>query len=357
MNNLLLNHDYDTFFLTKDALNSVNYDLCFSPLKKYTCRTNCSVCYIKSEIQSSLNNYEDIVSDTITDQSDQEWKNIFEYFNVVRTADDLDFVKKHYINTYNWYKNNANLLEYSTTDNGIFVQNDLILNDLTFKGIYEISVSDIFLHKFNKSGKVLSILKEWNSKYYIRKYKFIQTQTELNKTESDVIKWFKDTGIPNMIHCDFRKQTNEAYDSLLLNDDDNLYKIYDGAFSLQNNQFFFTTKEASDFSKQPFYTYDHQFEPIKFLLNVMKSKLHTYKRFGYELSHTNTGLGKIFRDYFNNTSKFRVNDDFNFIPNFMLNESSKFYNKLLQSGFEHTKHGLLKSNSNKCIPICEYFDK
>ena len=48
-----------------------------------------------------------------------------------------------------------------------------------------------------------------------------------------------------------------------------------------------------------------------------------------------------------------VNHDFNFIPNFMLSENSKFYSELVNFGFNRTEVGLYYP-SGKVIPIIEH---
>ena len=87
---------------------------------------------------------------------------------------------------------------------------------------------------------------------------------------------------------------------------------------------------------------------------MLEGKLMLYKGFKEELEAINDPTVSKFKDYYLKTQEFKINEDFNFIPEFMLDKRTTFYQQLIADrGFKSTEWGLVKPGS-KTIPLVEF---
>jgi hypothetical protein len=128
------------YWMREDALRSLDYDLYFSLGTRYYCDAGCKVCYIRENLNETkhLDNFPDDL-----ETLHETWFNFFEYFGVVRTNDDLYYLKHHYPKQYEWYKKYGKHFELGITDNAIF--RTLQLDDIQLQSIGDISVSTDFV--------------------------------------------------------------------------------------------------------------------------------------------------------------------------------------------------------------------
>lgn len=348
--------DHSTYFLTQDALKSVSFDLWFSPAKKYYCGSNCTVCYIKDKLAEGLPFYDQMLPDKITDAQTEKWYDVFKYFYVIRTNDDLSLLKSKYPHIFEWYREHGHLFEYGMTDNAILAQHDILMNDLSLKGLGDVSMSDFFLNRINSKknyNKVLSILQDYMDKYDLCKIKIIRTEGgELQDHVIELVDWLNSNGVKNSLQSDLRNDENSRYgldgvfeyqNTYTMNARGTTYQIYREAIHLFNDRFFYSIDDATDIRELPFHIIGDTFDPMKLLSDMLKTKLLKYDKFGSELDYGISELIDKFKHYYINTKEvFVVNDDFNFIPTFMLDERTQFYHGLLEIGFVKTKMGLYK---------------
>jgi hypothetical protein len=264
---------------------------------------------------------------------------------------------------FDWYKRNAGLFEFGMTDNAIFTQKNTLLNHVDLKGMADVSLSDYFLRKANKDGKALAALKEISKKYSVVKFKVIRTSPEpFDEAVQSVVDWLHDMGIPNCIQHDLRDNANMRFElgsefdyqtNYILSENERTYQIYRESVHLYNDRFFYSIDDATDINWDTFHKIDGQFDVKQFLVDMINGKLKLYDQFAHELAGIDKPLVNKFRAYYTDCQRFAVNQNFNFIPEFLLKSNNKFYQELIKDGFRRTEVGLFYPSSN-AIPLINY---
>lgn len=360
-----LYNDHHDYFLRHDALHPLVYDLTFSLTSRYTCRAGCKVCYIGPKLKAGFKKFPNDVPNYITDEDEEFWFDTFKYFYALRTNDDLFYFKNNFPHLFDWYKKNASMFEFGMTDNAFLSQYNIIMNEIDLKGLSDVSLSETFLVKANKDGKILKIIKELFAKYDISKFKILATESFGKHPEvTSVIEYLNGRGLNNMIQHDFRYSENPRFElndileyqnTHILSYNDRTYQIYRECVHLYNDRFFYSVDDASDYNWPSFYILDDKkFKPEKLIAEMLKGKLKLYKGFKDELQDIIDPAVNKFRDYYLKSQDFIVNDDFNFIPNFMLPANTKFYEQMiLNRGFKSTEWGLIKPGA-RTIPVMDF---
>ena len=334
------------YWLREDALRSLDYDLYFSLGTRYYCDAGCKVCYIKDNLTQTKNLA--IFSDDL-DTLHTEWFKFFEYFGVVRTNDDMYYLKHSHPKQYAWYLKHGHNFELCITDNAIF--RTLQLEELKLKSIGDISVSTDFVSQVGVE-KVLTAIKDLYTRYGVRKIKYIDCgHPELFK---DIIEWANKLELHNCVHHDFRTNNREILNhawaeyqnTWVTNDDSGLMQIYRESVHLYYDRFYYSSDDASDVLKNEFYCFEESINIKEFLFNLIEGKQKRY----WELR--NRPVEKQFRDYYKSTQEFVVNKDFNFIPRSMFPSSAKFFYEMEKNGWVQTKYGLVNP-ADKIVPIIE----
>ena len=352
--------DHNTYFLTQDALKPLEYDLYFSPTTKYYCNANCNVCYIKDKLKEGLPFYSGSIPDKISDAQTANWYDIFEYFYVIRTNDDLTYLKKMYPHVFDWYREHASTFEFGMTDNAIISQHNVLMNDLNLKGLADVSMSDHFLNRVNAKknyNKVMEILQDYMDKYGLCKIKIIRTeQGELEDHVYELVEWLNSKGVKNCLQEDLRVDSNRRYDldglfeyqnTYTMNSNNKSYQIYRESIHLYNDRFFYSIDDATDIKEDAFHHIKGEFSPEKMIVDMVRTKISKYGSFGNELSYGISEVVDKFKHYYiNSGDMFTVNEDFNFIPKFMMTDQCKFYTKMVSRGYKVTDVGLFKPNGN-----------
>ncbi len=359
-------HNYEhhgTYFLKEDALRCVSYDFYFSPTYKYYCNAGCKVCYIKDNLEYGKLFYHLNVPDKITEADTEYWYSIFKNFYSVRTDDDFRYLKLNFPQIYRWYKEHGHNFEFGMTDNSIIGHKNILLNDIDLKGIADITISEEFLNSVNKE-KFFSTIRDYASKYSIGHVKIIRTTPEYNHPPiiNEVIDFLVKYNVVFSVHQDFRTNEVNRYDidkfdnqnCYVISDENRRYQIHRSSVHLFNDRYYFSYDDASSYSDMPFH-YDTKitFNPKNFLYDVIKGKLQYYKEAINDMKPWNSTAEK-FLDYFKTTQEFKLNYDYNFIPEFMLSSNTKFASTLIEYGFRKTKVGLYLPNGEKPVPIVEY---
>ena len=359
--------DHTSYFLKEDALHSLGFDVYFSPTTKYYCNANCKVCYIKKELKEGLPFYKDGIPEVITDEDHERWHSVFKYFYSVRTNDDLTYLRLNHPQLFKWYKDNAHMFQFCMTDNAVLIHQNTLLNHIDLKDIADISLSEYFLDRANKDGRVKKAIQNYMDKYgRLTKIKIIRTtdKPELSDETNRMIDWLNDMGVENSIQHDLRDKKNTRYNigerfdyqvSYVMSCNNTTYQIYRESVQFYNDRFFYSIDDATDINMNPFHTMPRtsRFDPRPFLVDMIEQKLKYYDQYANELQGIDHSVVNKFRDYYETTIQFKVNRDFNFIPNFMLENDKKFYQGLVDYGFKHTDVGLYYP-SGKAIPLVDY---
>lgn len=356
--------DYNTYFLTEDALHNVSYDLCFSPIGKYYCGAGCKICYISDQLREMKPNYKRFVPEQITEEQTKRWLEIFDHFFVVRTNDDFSLLKKDYPHIFEWYKEYAHHFEFGMSDNSILLNFDILMNELNLKGLSDITLSEDFLIKTTNKGVVLEKIEQLFKKYNACQIKIIRTSNNFNHPQIiiDLIEQLQKYNLFYTIHHDLRNDNNSRYDlgdsfqdqnCYILSYNNRTYHIQRTAVNLFNDSFYYSIDDASKLNLAPIYVLKDKFDTKDFLSIMLADKLEYYAKMANDLRLSKNKLVKKFCDYFLNVNVFKVNSDYNFIPEFMLHDKSKYYNKLIEYGFRKTSVGLYLPGTNP-VPIIEY---
>jgi len=357
--------DHTTYFLREDSLSPLTFDLYFTPTYKYTCHAGCQICYIKDKLKQGFSNYIQNIPTIITSRDEARWYDVFDHFYVVRTNDDLTYLRLNHPYIFDWYKSHGSIFEYGMTDNAILTHRKTLMDHVTLKGMADISLSDHFLVKTNKNKQIIEVLEDYASKYDIAKIKIIRTTNDPTPPQvEEIVGWMNDRGLYNCLQHDLRDDANARYDleqgkydyqnTYVLSHNNKTYQIYREAIHLYNDRFFYSIDDATDINWDPFFTFvkDQDFKASELMYEMLTGKQKLYDKFAKEIV-PGTAIEQKFVDYFNEVQKFKFNKDFNFVPEFMLRSSCKYYHKLIESGFKHTQYGLVKPQS-KVIPIIHW---
>jgi len=331
--------DYDTHWLINDCIKSVKRDLYFSISSRYFCDAGCHVCYIRDNLKTMKSNLGNYFYD-ITERHEEQWEDVFSYFDYLRTDDDMMFLKLNYPKHYDYFKRNGYKFEYGMTDNVIFRYKSYV-KELKFKGISSISLSSYFIKKVN-GAKLKTTLSELHSISPIQQLKLIDCG------DSDVLKyysdWANDKGIEVLFHYDFMsgsrnlltKDWSQNQITWMDSDNEGNMQIYgDEAIGLFYDRFYFSNENATDITIEPYYVLEETggFDNKKFLVNMARGKQELYNRWAKRT------INDRFRDYFNATQGYKFNDEYNFIPWQMMVPFSKYCRNMEEQGWVKTKHG------------------
>lgn len=326
------------YWLREDALRSLDYDLYFSLGTRYYCDAGCEVCYIKDTLAQTkhLDNFSDDL-----ERLDEQWFSFFDRFGVVRTNDDLYYLKQKYPKQYAWYEKHGHNFEVCITDNAIF---RLLQLDIKLKSVGDISISTDFVNKVGVE-KVLRAVKQLYDKHGVQKIKYIDCgHPELF---APILEWANKLELHNCVHHDFRTNNREVlnhawaeYQNTWVTHDNGLIQVYRESVHLYYDRFYYSSDDASDINKHEFYKFTDTINIRDFLFSLVEGKQKRY----WELR--NRPIEKKFRDYYKKTQEFVINKEFNFIPRFMFPATSKFFYALETDGWVQTKYGMLLPSEN-----------
>jgi len=327
------------YWLKEDALHSLSFDIYFSLGKRYYCDAGCKVCYIKDQLKEvkPLPIFE-----TDFERLEEVWFDFFDYFTELRTNEDLYYLKYNKPQHYAWYKKHASKFQLCVTDNAIF--RALRMKELQLGGIADVGISTDFIKQLG-AEKVLSAVKELHERYGVKKVKYVDCGNP--EVFEEVIKWVDKLGLNNCVIHDFRSPHRkilnhdwaEYQNTWVENTPDGIIQIYRESIQLHYDRFYYSCDDSSNIEVDPFYTFQDKINLKDFLYNLVQKKQAKYFEIQDKPEH------KHFRDYYKETQKFKVNNDFNFIPSIMIPPRSRFFYRMVQDGWKQTKYGLFDSGT------------
>jgi hypothetical protein len=326
----LSTQDYKEYFEYLDSLanfREVNYSI----FSRYFCTAGCKVCYVKEQMLEAQKDH--LVSNNI----EQEIKNLQEVFDIVSFSDDLFYIRKYYPNEYQIIKKNSNNLYFGGMTDNQWLKIGSLLNDFDFIGITESSFTDVFFRTHKK--KLLEILSEL--KLLPEQIKIIETTEDIsdiisslepfcNNIHSQKMITFTPNNIPvlrdNVINNALYSSFGKIYFSLLDNIEEktslgSLENIPKLVYSVLNTKINFY-KETS----------------LKENLNVVAISLNI---------KDNSYASRIFKEI-------RLNEGGNFIPSSCFHDAKRLKEKLISLGYLNTEYGLLYLNGTSIIPLFEW---
>lgn len=337
--------DLSRYWVAEDALRSLDHDLYFSLGTRYHCDAGCQVCYIKDNLAQTGKVAESLFPSTFHNEL---WKSIFEYFGSIRTNDDLYYMKHHLPKQWEWYQEHGNIMELCITDNAIFRVQNL---DLNIKTLGDISLSSEFIEKVGVE-KVVDTLLDLQEKFGIEKIKYI----DCGRPEifEQIVKFTENNSLHSCVHHDFRTSERKIVESdyteyqntWVINDKDGLMQIYRESLHFYYNGFYFSSDDASKLWQNPFYVVNENFRPEELMTKMILAKQEQYALWKKRVVE-----GK-FKEYYNITQQFKVNEQYSYIPTIMYSKTSKFFYRLEQDGWVRTNLGLIKP-ADEVVSIIE----
>lgn len=356
--------NFKEFFLKYDAIKNVTSELVVSLQKKYKCNAGCKMCYLKGVWLSDETIESLYHTPTLTDDVEASILAFFKSFSIITSIDDLYTFKQHRPDLYQFYVRNAHLMSSTAMSDIAFIQQyPLLMSEIKFNSIYEISFSDAFLLK--NSGKLAVQLVDKLTKLHARspitKLKIIMTLDGEAEAEIKLITdWAAEVNIPVMVHDDITKnRLNATVDILSATLQENTFFPYDQlpmqvlseVVHLQYTDLYLTMVDGSSEQDPPFFNIvtDGLDNIASMLYRMIDSKLWTYRRYVNTMS---SGCANKLRDYYVYiTSSVVPNPQFNFIPRLVLPSWTNMYSTLKQQGFVETQHGLYKPSQHGVIPL------
>lgn len=344
------------YFCKFDCVNNLNYDVSFSILPRYLCNAGCKFCYIKNYWESPIENLSTL-------NIDETYQNrLFKFlsqFRFVNCIDNLRMLKNKYPNLYSFYLKNSSRMSYGClTDNAILQNFDILMNEMNFRTIHEISLTDEFVQN---NPDVAELIVRLNYKVSIRLVKFIYTFNDKEKSDN-VFRTienncFKTIDIIRHKNIMDDKYHNGLYDlsdmelhfkPLYAENGKIFHVLGDGAIHVYYDKLKFSTDDgASSKLLGEFGTIDDL--GIDLIFKMIKGKVVKYNDYIKNIKNVDNNL---FYNYYKFICEnLVINEEGNFIPEFVLTKRSVFFNILSEQGWVDTQFGLLKEQGNKVLSV------
>ncbi len=341
------NTNLSKFWLVNDSLNMSN-NLYFGLGKSYFCGHGCKVCFIHDELKAMKGKTHPIYNNDLGVMKDA-WEELYSFFNTVALDEDPYYFKLNHSNEYKWYLENSHKCSYGTTDNGIFRMSKL--KELKFKSMSEVALSVSFIEKVGEE-KIINALELLKP---IEKMKFLVDK--VGKYPSKIVEWAQKHDMPMVVHkMDFVTGIQTEFDlhgfDMIQNVNwvagrkgAELVKIHINSDTILYYDNFYFSNNVGDV---PYFTMNKDgFDYKHFLSSMLEGKQKNY------LTYSKLIDDECLKLYFLHTQKYKVNHEYNFIPNFMVNYKIRFFNRMKEIGWNATKYGLIFGNPQKIIPIIE----
>jgi hypothetical protein len=346
------------YFCHHDCITNLKYDVSFSLLPKYLCNANCKFCYIKDYWEKPSDDINNLVID---EAYTKRLFNFFRQFRFVNCIDNLQMLKNKFPNLYTFYKIHSNKMSYGClTDKAIDQQFEILMNEMKFKTIHEISLTDLYV---SENPDILEKLIKLTKRYSCRIIKFIYTFNDREKSNTvfkSIEEFANKEDIDLIRHKNIMddKYHNGLYD---LSDTELHFKplyaengkifhvLGDGAIHIYYDKLKFSTDDgASSFLLPEFGTIDDM--GFNLIIKLIKGKIVKYNDYIKNMKNIDNNL---FFDYYKFICEnIEIHEDANFIPEFILTKTSGFYEILIGEGWSSSSLGLIKLKENeKVIPL------
>lgn len=362
--------NFKEFFLRHDSLCNIASELVVSLQPKYKCNAGCKMCYLR-DVWLDDDVLEKYTAPPLTPAVEEQILRLFDSFAVVTTIDDLFTFKHTRPDLYSFYIRNGHRMSSTAMSDVAFIQQyPLLMSEVHFSTIYEVSFSDAFLLK--NSGKLATDLVEKLDNLHKRspiiKIKVIMTIDDDTTAESisHITKWADSVGISVIAYDDITKgRLNSKVDVKSTTLQETTFFPYDAlpmqvlseVVYLQHTDMYLTMVDGSSEQDPPFYNIvsDGLDDMSIFVGRMLKAKMKTYER--YVGSMGNACRNKV-RDYYQYViSSVVVHEDFNFIPRLVLPTWTELYKTIVAQGhFVETPHGLYNPHKFKQTVVVPLFE-
>jgi len=248
----------------------------------------------------------------------------------------------------NWHAENSDKIYISNELNDYWEDELPMLDSMGFKGIDELHVN---IHIIERTPAVIKRIQTLDTPIRRIDVRLPEYGFEHNVDLKELESWCKTNDImfniitmydPPEVDASYSKPGFEGIVDPMpepYEEDGEFYSVTGGS-PFWYNDFYLNIQQKPRLTCQqkPFAT---AFEPIEFMLNMIKAKLELYTRYANDIQHKNKN---IYWMYFNwVANNIVINDDFNFIPDVMLPKYSSYYKQLVEREiFQDTPLGLIK---------------
>lgn len=352
--------NFKEYFIKYDALNNISSELVVSLLRKYMCKAGCKMCYLRDTWLSDDVYDAKYAPSPLTPDIESRILKLFDSFSIVTTMDDLHMLKNKYPELYQFYVRNGHRMSSTAMSDTAFIQQfPLIMSEIHFESIYEVSFSDVFLNK--KEGTLVNDiiikLKALHQRSPIKKIKVIVLTDDGESSDAVgmLVEWAHSKSINVGVHDDITQNKNKRvnlkhadYQELNFYSQDSLpMQVLCEVVHLQYTDLYLTMVDGTSEQDPPFYNImtDELDRMDVFLSKMLQAKLKTYER--YVNSIDSTCENKL-RDYYKYViSSIVVHEprSFNFIPRIVLPSWTEMYKTISNQGFfVETPYGLHNPN-------------
>lgn len=366
--------DARRFFFEHDALHNLEEDLVFSILGRYHCASGCKVCFLDKEWLDETTLRPFIPSaEEVGPAYERAVLSVFDHFSQVACIDDLKFLKRH-PHLFDFYRRNAERMDFYTTDNGFYANYPILMDELRFAGVGQLSFSDVFLSA--RDGKnavdVVEKLGRLHARSPVQRVNFIVTREnpERNPHVRLVADWIAANAprVSVYFHNDVR--AGQDFCANLRGEgyrEPSCYQMIDDGGTIVNcsvltetlhlryRSFFPDLYESMKPAARPLHELGDEFRAEALLPAVLAAKAELYGRHARLMearAATTPALDTRLRTYFQDVGAgLRIHQNYNFIPIVMLSPKSKMYRELSERGFTNTHAGLIREGARQVVPI------
>lgn len=359
--------NFKEFFIKHDAIQNVLSELVVSLQPKYKCNAGCNMCYLKSVWLDDHTLQTKYSTPPLTPDVENSMLQLFDSFSIITTIDDLFSFKRDRPDLYDFYVRNGHRMSSTAMSDVAFIQQyPLVMSEVHFKSIYEISFSDAFLKK--NAGKlatdIVSKLSALHARSPIIKLKIIMTLDDDTATAgiSQITEWARDNNINVIAYDDITKsrlytsidvKSTTVQETTFFPYDELPMQVLGEVVYLQYTDMYLTMVDGSSEQDPPFYNIieDGLTDMSVFLVKMLNAKMRAYHRY---LSNLANSCDNKLRDYYQYVvSSVVVNENFNFIPHIVLPHWTEMYNTLCNQGFVGTIPGVYNPNHQGVVPLFE----
>jgi hypothetical protein len=348
--------NFKEYFLKWDALENISRELVFSIFVKYMCKAGCKMCYLRDAWMPD-DKFDAYVPHVIGEATEKRILEFFDCFDTISTIDDLYYIKNNYPHLFDFYKRNAHrMASTQMTDNAFVQQYKIMMEDVQFKTVYEISFSDVFLGK--KQGRmvddVIEKLKLLHARSPISKLKVIVRTANGEQSEPVVrfVEFAHSLGIYVGVHDDITQGQNlrlnlDSVDYQELNyyaQGSEPMQVISEVVYLQYTSLLLTLSDATAASSVPYYDImrDGIIDIDHFIAKSLQAKLDLYARYAREITNKTNNPHYEYFSYLSSTLV--VDQHYNFVPRIILKPWVRLYRKLQEQGWIETQYGLFDPN-------------
>lgn len=365
--------NFKEYFIKYDALKNVSSELVVSLLRKYKCNAGCKMCYLKDTwLSNNVYDAKYAPSPLTQDVEDQILK-LFGSFSIITTMDDLLLLKTKYPDLYQFYVRNGPKMSSTAMSDTAFIQQfPLIMSEIHFESIYEVSFSDVFLNKKGGTlvGDIIIKLKALHQRSPIKKIKVIVLTDDGESSDAVgmLVDWAHSKSISVGVHDDITQNKNTRvslkhadYQELNFYSQDSLpMQALSEVVHLQYTDLYLTMVDCTSEQDPPFYNIitDGLDRMDVFLSKMLQAKIKTYERY---VDSMDSACENKLRDYYKYVTSSVVAHEphsFNFIPRLFLPNWTEMYKTIASQGFfVETPYGLYNPNRfmrRAMVPLFEF---